>query len=185
MGGVEGAREGATPLLGAGRCGVRGATLHPGSGRPVSRARVRPGAAGLRWEAVSQGEGRGPLAAGRPDLTHPFPGGLRPPQVQPPRVGRAQGPGISGEVGRAVGPAASELESGSPTLSARLASQVLLIGTDGLFYVCPEFFVVRVSIKLSGFKFSVAFQCLRVAVLILYSNWKHSLVFLQVQKTPN
>lgn len=191
VGGVEGAREGATPLLGVGRCGVRGAALHPESGRPVSRNRVRPGAAGLRWEAVSRHEGRGPLAAGKPDLTPPFPGGLGPPQVQQPRAARAQVPGVSGGVGRsgrargAEGAGRSELESGSPTLSGRLASQVLLLCTDGLFYVCPEFFVVRVSIKPLSFSFSVAFQCLWVAVLIFYSNWKHSLVFVASSETPN
>lgn len=112
VGGVEGAREGATPLLGVGRCGVRGAALHPGSGRPVSRARGRPGAAGLRWEAVSRREGCGPLAAGRPDLTRPFPGGLRPPQVQPPLAVLIQVPGISGGVGRPVRPAAPRVRGG-------------------------------------------------------------------------
>lgn len=48
VGGVEGAREGAT-LSGCGAVRVREAALHPGSGRPVSRARgsrERPGSAG-------------------------------------------------------------------------------------------------------------------------------------------
>lgn len=66
VGGVEGAREGATPS-GCGAVRGRGAALHPGSGRPVSRARVRPGAAGLRWGSCEPAQGCGPLAARRPD----------------------------------------------------------------------------------------------------------------------
>lgn len=129
-------------------CGaVRGPRGRPPPGVGAS-CQPRPREAGSGRAPLGSCEpARGLRAAGggeaRPDA--PFP--RRPPAPAGPAALSGADPGArdqrrGGEAGPASGAAGagrSELESGSPTLSTHLASQVLLIGTAGLFYVCPEF----------------------------------------------
>lgn len=138
-GGVGGIGAGAGPGCGAvaGLGGVRKAALGRGPGCLVNR---RPSEAGRSQPRLGSGEPvHGPRALGgveaRPDARLPRGRGL--PQAPTPGCGPSAGAREKRREARrargAPGAGRSELASASPTLSASKASQVLLLGTDGLF----------------------------------------------------